>query len=247
MKPIPLLGTLVLNRGDLLLRLFQSIDYPVDRFVIVNNGKDKSVQDAIDTILTMFPNKVNVHTPHKNTGVAAGWNWIVKSNEKPWYMIVGNDIQFTPGDMEKLAIAAHNEHEQVAMLFGNWGHSAFIITKLAIEKVGYFDENFYPAYLEDSDYSRRMFLAGVSAHDVQDCHMIHGEAPSWGSSTIYSNPIYRTMNGITHGNGFKYYLKKWGSINGQELYNFPYNNAMLGPKDWVFDPDLRAQNDVWGI
>jgi|WetSurSiteA1Bulk_404760.scaffolds.fasta_scaffold77398_1 GT2 family glycosyltransferase len=246
MKSIPVLGTLVLNRGDLLLRLFESIDYPVDEFVIINNGNKADVKAAIDQITAKYPTKVTVHTPGKNTGVAGGWNWIFTHFDKPWYFIAGNDVMFTPGDLDKMVSAAWNEYETIGMLFGNQGHNAYIMTKACLDKVGLFDENFYPAYLEDCDYSRRMGLLDMHARDVQDCHIIHGEAPLWGSSTIHSDPRFRTMNGITHGNGFKYYRKKWGGENGKEVYTVPYNDPRLTPRDWVFDPEWRKLNDIWG-
>ncbi len=39
---IPILAIPVLNRGDLLLRCIRSIDYPVGKLVIVNNGDENS-------------------------------------------------------------------------------------------------------------------------------------------------------------------------------------------------------------
>ena len=48
---IPLLGVLVLNRGDLLLRMVDSIDYPIDKLAIVQNGCEPDVVDAIDQIM----------------------------------------------------------------------------------------------------------------------------------------------------------------------------------------------------
>lgn len=245
MKPIPVLGTLVLNRGDLLLRLFASIDYPVDEYIILNNGKKPDVQDAINIIKVKYPN-VTVFNPAKNTGVAAGWNYILTHFDKPWHFIAGNDVQFTPGDLEKMATAAWDKHETHGMMFGNQGHNAFITTKLSVERVGLFDENFYPAYLEDCDYMWRVRLADVKVEDVQGCHIIHGEAPLWGSSTIHSDPRLRTLNGITHGNGHKYYVRKWGGSNGKEVYTTPYNDPNLTLRDWIFDPEWRKLNDIWG-
>jgi len=247
MNSIPIFGVLVLNRGDLLLRLFESIDYPVDEFIIINNGKAKDVREAIEKIVDMFPGKVRVRTPEKNTGVAPGWNWIFTNFDKPWYFIAGNDVMFTPGDLEKMATVAWEKHEVVGKVFGNQGHNAHITTKLALEKVGLYDENFYPAYLEDCDYMWRCKLTGVERAETPGCNIIHGEAPLWGSSTIHSNNEYRILNGITHGNGFKYYHHKWGGNNDAEVYEHPYNNPEMGPKDWIFYPELREMNDIWGV
>nr|ACS87818.1 putative galactofuranosyltransferase [Angomonas deanei] len=43
-----------------------------------------------------------------------------------------------------------------------WG-----LTRLAMEVTGYFDENCYPAYYEDTDYVRRMWLLGFQSFHVR--------------------------------------------------------------------------------
>ena len=248
MQPIPVLGTLILNRGDLLLRLYHSIDYPFDKFVIVNNGKDPGVISACKEIEASNPDHVVIITPPKNTGVAAGWNFIIKSFPAAWHFIVGSDVAFQPGSMEKIVRAAWEGSSKYGKFVARKSdHNAFIITPLAIEKAGYFDENFYPAYLEDCDHQWRMNCTGVERLEVMDCEIIHGEAPTWGSTTIYSNPKYRAMNMFTHQNGFMYYQKKWGGLNDHEVYKHPFNDSRISPKDWVLDPELRAANDVWEI
>lgn len=246
MKPIPLFATLVLNRGDLLLRLFDSIKYPIEMIVIVNNGNDPSVAEAIEKISKERHNVI-VFKPEKNLGVSGGWNWVLQNFNPPWYFIAGNDVMFTEGDLEKMVAEAWANHESMGMFFGNQGHNAYIMTRLAVDIVGLYDENFYPAYLEDCDYMWRMHLAGVSYVDVQDCHIIHGEAPTWGSHTIYSNPVFRTLNGITHSNGYNYYTRKWGGSNGGEVYRQPFNDPNNAPSHWVLDPEWRKLNDIWGI
>jgi GT2 family glycosyltransferase len=247
MLPIPVLGTLLINRGDLLLRLFKSIDCPFDKFVIINNGKDPGVAEACKEIEAELPDKVIIINSVKNTGVAGGWNFIIKNFPAPWHFICGNDVMFTPGDLEKMVKEIWAKHKEYVMFFGNQGHNAFAISELAIDNIGYFDENFYPAYLEDSDYSRRIGLTGTKQVDIQDVHIIHGEAPNWGSSTIFSNPRFRIANGMTHGNGHRYYRAKWGGENGSEKFKKPFNNPNLSPKDWALDLELRKNNDIWGI
>jgi hypothetical protein len=40
---LPLLSIPVLNRYDLLERMLDSIDYPIDEILIINNGKEKYI------------------------------------------------------------------------------------------------------------------------------------------------------------------------------------------------------------
>ncbi|EKF28389.1 beta galactofuranosyl glycosyltransferase, putative [Trypanosoma cruzi marinkellei] len=44
--------------------------------------------------------------------------------------------------------------------------TSVMLTRLAISTVGYFDENFYPAYVEDIDYSLRLRLLGFQERNV---------------------------------------------------------------------------------
>jgi hypothetical protein len=90
-----------------------------------------------------------------------------------------------------------------------------------------------------------MRLLDVLTLTIPGCHIIHGEAPTWGSTTIYSNTKYKLMNTFTHSNGFKYYQKKWGGLNDHEVYKYPFNNKKINPKDWTIDPELREENNVW--
>ncbi|EAN92985.1 putative beta galactofuranosyl glycosyltransferase [Trypanosoma cruzi] len=54
-----------------------------------------------------------------------------------------------------------------------------MLTRLAISTVGYFDENFYPAYVEDVDYSLRLRLLGF-----QERNVLYGKFVHRGSSNI---------------------------------------------------------------
>ncbi|MCA1612884.1 MAG: glycosyltransferase [Acidobacteria bacterium] len=241
---IPLIGIPVLNRGDLLARCVNSIDYPAERIVVINNGDDESVQAAVAGLQARRPNVEVIKPPH-NLGVAGSWNYFLREYDAPYYLICGSDIQFAPGDLEKIDRFA-SAHPDDAIMFGNHGYSLFALARRGVELIGYFDENFYPAYLEDCDHSYRLKLLNARASNVPDIHAIHGEAPHWGSSTILSDATFRERNGITHGNNFAYYRAKWGGINGEEVYPTPFNDPSRSPAEWTLDAERRAANDIWG-
>jgi GT2 family glycosyltransferase len=44
-----------------------------------------------------------------------------------------------------------------------------------VEKIGYFDENYYPAYYEDDDYAIRVHHSGMKAIRFNDTALLHGE------------------------------------------------------------------------
>ena len=262
MKQIPLLGVLCLNRGDLLLRMVKSIDFPVAKLqLIVNYIKevDESIIEAALEIEQLIQDKkIPVETANgiisgqdpedrglTNIGVSGGWNKIIRLNpDVPYWIIVGNDIQFTPGDLEKVYTYAE-EHKDHATMFANHGHSFFVLTQEGL-RAGTFDENIYPAYLEDCDHSYRIKMLGLTVSDIPDIHAIHGEAPTWGSSTIYSNTNYLKQNGITHGNNFRYYRMKWGGNNGEEKYTHPFDDPEWPVNKWEPLSFFREKNSIWG-
>ena len=255
MNTIPVMGIPILNRGDLLLRLVQSIDYPVDLLYIVDNSNGLYGVSSYFTQITELISTGQVpikelkvisdpSAPNGNLGVAASWNRIVTDNPNtPYWFLIGNDILFTPGDLEKMNQGVQ-EHPECATVFANHGHSFFVVTKLGIETVGLFDENFYPAYCEDVDYSRRMKVLNVPALDVQGINSKHGEAPSWGSMTIYSDDDRRELNGVSHEMNWRYYEFKWGSrVWGNETFVHPYNDETLTARDWILMKEFRSVSE----
>jgi GT2 family glycosyltransferase len=265
MKPIPVLGIPHYNRPDLLARCVGSIDYPVDKLVIIVNGSEDPMAEITSALFKK--NKTFIKEPiiirHPNAGVAGSWNEVIKLFPAPFWMLANNDIQFAPGDLEKMAQAAWlNSHEAaqqrrptdvapMAMLYGNHGASWFVITRHGVQSVGLYDENFYPAYLEDCDWSRRAVLAGARMLNVEGLKAIHGTATdaadqTKGSCTIHSDPRLAEANMRTHGRNFEYYRAKWGGINGEEKFKTPFHDPNWPLWAWKFEPGMRErQQEDW--
>jgi hypothetical protein len=235
---IPVLGIPFLNRPDLLRRCVESIDYPLDHLVVIDNSNGAVSMPFVPPKLVR---RFSILT-HPNAGVAGSWNEIIKLFPAPWHMIVNSDVQFTRGDLERMADAADANCSGVAgCLYGNHGASWFVITEHGVRDVGLFDENFYPAYLEDCDWSRRADLLGVRRVNVPNCHAIHGDDKLTGSCTINSDPRIQQENVRTHTNNFTYYKRKWGGVNGEEKFITPFNHKYWPIQHWQFDPAFRKE------
>lgn len=240
---IKTLGIPVLNRGDLLMRCVQSVDYPVETLFIINNGTDRGVCGFVEQIQRRdIPNASlfgEIHVEqYKNLGCARSWNHVMRTCPGAWLMS-GNDIQFTPGDIKKIADVL--EANQDASIVCAMGYAVYCMTEIGVKKVGLFDENFYPAYFEDNDHFRRVRLTGAKAVGVPDFKAIHGEAPLWGSATVNSDPEIQKKNSITFTNLRNYYIQKWGGEPDKEKFNTPYNKDV--PLDFCeYDAELRKKN-----
>ena len=144
----------VLNRYDLLQRMLDSVDVPVEHLLVIDNGTGST--------LTLNENfkKVTVLDMPANLGVSGSWNLGIKSfpYAHRWF-IVSNDVVFEPGALEKLAKANRDE----ITLTGEAPHwQAFALGDEAVNDIGLFDESLFPAYFEDNDYTRRAEFAGVN-------------------------------------------------------------------------------------
>lgn len=247
MKPIPVLGIPVVNRADLLHRCIRSIDYPVESLVIVNNGEDRGVAALLEQLLYEhdygfypFVERFETYKPAHNLGVAGSWNWIIASHPAAaWWELVGNDIQFTRGDLAKISAFVESHLDYVTMP-ANWGHSLFAVTRAGIEQIGWFDENYYPAYSEDQDHMYRVKLAGAKWQDVPDIHAVHGEPPLWGSSTVWSDQKLLAKCRAFQPANLEYYKAKWGGHPGREEWTHPYDNPSLSLRDWLVHPAFTA-------
>jgi GT2 family glycosyltransferase len=239
---IPCLGVLILNRGDLLLRLFQSIDYPIHKLCIVQNGNDDTVDQAIEEIRSSkgpWINKVYLERPFRNMGVAPAWNSIIKSfPECEYWLIANNDTVFLPGDLKKYHTTwQNNQHSLIAA--ANGAFNCFIISPYIVQQVGLFDENIWPIYHEDVDYFIRMQKAGISRIPLQTDVGFSND----GSWTMRSNATYHQKNQITqHSNG-EYVDAKWGQDTS---YSLPWNNNLAHISNWQYDPYRRQQHSaIW--
>ena len=240
------LGIPVLNRGDLLMRCVNSVDSPIENLFVINNGEDRSVADAVARLQRrefasagMFQN-IRVEK-FKNLGCARSWNHMVRTSPGAW-LISGNDIQFSPGDIGRIKTTL--EVNQDASIVCAMGYAVFCFTPLGIRTVGMFDENFYPAYFEDNDHFRRVALTKSKAVGVDGFKAVHGEPPNWGSCTVNSDPSLQRKNGVTFVNLRDYYRRKWGGEPGQETYPTPYNKA-VALDFWEIDPVLKQKNSIF--
>ena len=216
---IPCIGVLVLNRGDLLLRMVDSIDVAVERLCIVQNGHDDTVDEAIRDIAAgrnCLINKVYIEQPFRNMGVAPSWNSIIKSfPECEYWLLANNDTVFLSGDLEKYhTLTTENQASLIAA--SNGAFSCFTITPAIVGLVGLFDENIWPIYSEDLDYYIRMQKKGINRINIPSDI---GESGN-GSWTIKSNPTYAASNSETQRNNEQYDREKWGQ---DHQHNTPWD------------------------
>jgi len=224
---IPVLGVPILTKPELLDELLATIDVEVGRLVIIDNGG--VIGDVTNA---------EVVRPGRNIGVAASWNHVfAMAPEAPWWMIVGFDITFAPGDLTRLVEYMDAVTEPTVALLGTF--SVFGINRAAIETAGTFDENFHPAYFEDNDYDYRCRLTGVTLTGLPSGlqHRV--------SSTILARGLFRNENDRTFPRNAHYYRKKWGGSPRAEGFDTPFD-AGGSPAEWELEPG-RVEELSWKL
>jgi len=129
---------------------------------VVEDGQKK------ETIDWLKENKINSIFNKKNKGVAGSWNVGLKKaieDNCTHFAILNDDIELPAKWWEECKKAFDNKRVHLAFLdapspitITGW---FFIIDKYCVDKVGYFDEDFYPYYAEDDDYFIRYKQAGL--------------------------------------------------------------------------------------
>lgn len=97
--------------------------------------------------------------------------------------------------------------------------SAFMISRMTVERVGEFDEGFYPAYFEDNDFHYRINLAGLKAVTYPPAMFYH-----YGSGTSNENKISEAMRGVQFERNHAYFREKWGGDSTNETFRKPFND-----------------------
>lgn len=162
MSSIPVIGTAIVNGVHWLMRLLDSIDYPVDNFVIFNNNGRDQITKELDNLCRdhKYIKSIKVCHMPTNIGCAGAWNLIIKSYfMQPYWIITNHDVAFTSGFLEDMYNKA--QEPNIGMVHGSPGEfgigtwDIFLIKDWVVQKYGLFDENLYPAYCEDWDYLLR--------------------------------------------------------------------------------------------
>ena len=170
--------------------------------------------------LTGFPNGP------RQPSVAASWNRVLERalDADTVTLLLNDDIEVTYGGLNELALEAALSHSRFRNgrgpleLIGAEPHAfaCFAMHKSLIDAVGYFDEQFVPAYYEDTDYLNRMALLpkqGASFHRMVDIGMKHTPATT-------SKELGKTWT-ETAANSKRLYEAKWGTK--KRLFKYPYN------------------------
>lgn len=238
---IPMIGTAVVKEPKWVRRLVQSVDYPVQEFLIINNNGRGEIDAELDAIAkegNPFIDRVRVLHMPMNMGVAASWNLMIKCYLKsPFWIIVNDDVAFCPGFLAEMHTEAMRD-PGAGIIHGYQGDHGigswdlFLIRDHVIQEYGLFDETLYPAYNEDADYFLRFIHRPPRRIMNLKSDYFHGlgkknEYHAHGSQTGKADPVLKEKLDKVNLTNFQYMEKKWGpGWRGCDVYKTPFNQSV---------------------
>jgi GT2 family glycosyltransferase len=205
------IGIPTINRADLLIPSIKKYvnDFKGVEIHIIDNGNQGL--EKLEDYENVF-----VHTQAKNLGVAGSWNFLCDLiySKHDWALLINDDV-YLGYDAEAIDKVV-DDNNTFGIIQSHLNFSVILLQKDFYKFVGRFDEKFYPAYYEDSDYLYRMRLLGVFQGVDAKLNPIDARV----SQTYEKAPDF--VN-----DAMKYsrqrYIDKWGDSPLLEKFKTPFN------------------------
>jgi hypothetical protein len=142
--------------------MIDSIDYPVEHLVIVDNSGKREFQPIKPDIVK---NLWLIQVPF-GLGPTAAMNLVVKTTpHAPYWIMASEDTYCAAGSLEKI----HNEVDTQALNFvDTYPDWCFIaLGEGVVLKAGLASELFHPLYFEDNDYERQIDALGIPKKRIE--------------------------------------------------------------------------------
>jgi len=163
-----------------------------------------------------------------NIGVAASWNKGIEKmyrDNTDWLIILSASIRF--GERGGIDFAESLTGNSIAIEAGmGMGWHLIAFGKRVFDNVGTFDENFYPAYFEDIDFSHRIKRVYQLEPPYWKKVTVDVSLAGWGHGVELGRADPRTEENKD------YMLRKWGHLTGTEMYDHPFNDKTKDIKYW---------------
>lgn len=224
-------------------RLARSIDFPITEIVVHQDGGFRHDAEAVLELRRILPVSLVRRVSHfinlPRAGCAQGWNaGIRRFPSAHYWLISGADVRFPPGSLERIHEAMTAESMKgndssasvmYPLMACQTAYCFFGITRSAVQRVGLFDENFFPVYFEDNDFNNRAGMHGLQATRMENIFIVHGrdtgiyesgtlrnyqEQRGWLKTALLGDGKQEFYKLENRSAGMHYYWVKWKS--GQE-------------------------------
>lgn len=228
----------VTNNPELVSQKFKDIP-DMSKLILVNNFDNPEVYQLS---LQAKDQGAEVYYFPQNLGLAPSWNLgmqRMKEDNCDFVIFLSPSVVFDKSMQLFIDYIVNSEAEQKKCRYVCSGLATmhcFAHTRLCLEVGGEFDENFWPIYYEDTDYSKRSQHNGIKglvklcglndvAHSLEYC------------ISMKNKQLFQTFQNHAHRQG-TYYVSKWGGTHTNETFTRPFNDPKMGINDWVLAPGV---------
>lgn len=224
---------------------------PFEVVIVDNNSSDMTVEKAKDFGGRKMPDRVHVIHNDTNKGCGGGWNQGLDfglANGFTHFIVANNDVLVSPNTLQAMydrmkrgdvlltsAVDVSLEVKSPQAILDpenevskkpdteapHPNFSFFMITPETVQKVGMFDEDFFPAYFEDNDYHYRCKLAGGTNCAIANTRAVFYH---YGSRTQNQQPGAAIVPGAQFRMNEAHFFQKWGGRPTQEKFTKPFND-----------------------
>ena len=182
------------------------------QLILVDNSKDGFCKKYLDK-------GAEIRFHPENLGVAGSWNYGIRS-DADFLWIISSSLIFNKGFSE--LIEKTKEANEYGLLTDEAWH-CIGFTRKTFDKVGMFDEQFYPGYYEDNDFGYRLKLAGIHNHpDFPSLPKVKIDVTCQGTATTLKSGLVKPRFDLLQ----EYYKRKWGGLPGNEKFIIPFNQEV---------------------
>jgi cephalosporin hydroxylase len=219
-----ILGVPVIGNSDLLnaciLSLIENVNDYSPKFYFVNNTKNSNERKKLFKIFDSV--NCDVFDIKTNIGVSRSWNIIISNalHQTKTPYILSTDLVFK-SSLDATFDYIESNPDRVNLIKS---YNFFSVTENIVREIGWFDNNIFPAYCEDCDFSYRI-KTNLGNTFIQNVPT-KPEIEHLGSQTLKNvNSDKRDLKFIGDYRKYisKYYELKWGGRPGYETYTSPFN------------------------
>lgn len=173
----------------------------------------------------LIENTYSVDQTVKNIGAAGAYNVgarLIIEKDIDWLITLSPSTRFGPQGGKDFVKYLEEQKDEAwiveSLVPTGWHFIAW--NKKLFQRIGFWDENFYPVYGEDADISYRALLA--IEEDKIPNPWRNFPTDAWLTMQGYSARLAGIDKPQIH--IWDYYQKKWGGLPGHEMYKRPFND-----------------------
>ena len=191
--------------NDALIKYFE--DFQNTEIFIIDNGNQELISRE---------KKFAIYRPESNLNVSGSWNAIMDYANRvdaTHVLMLNDDVYLGKTELQIISLIESNQDYGFYNSYYNW--CSFILNVKEFNKIGIFDQQYFPNYFNDNDYFYRMQLKET---EMFYTHIL--------DPLIYRNSMTIAKDPTLNNRFMEYrqnYINKWGGLPTQETYTKPFN------------------------